>query len=114
MGWLKSPDWKNQGRYSATILAQGLACQAFKKAKRYATFGHDHRFGHPVWLGVSQKIQNSGLQVGSSAEFSVLARTMIMAHPQFPASSCRPPRTNCPAMMECPWKPNATSSRWIC
>ena len=41
--------------------------------------GHDHRFGHPVWLPVSQQIQNNGLQAESSAEFSVLAETMIMA-----------------------------------
>ena len=41
--------------------------------------GHDHRFGHPVWFSLSQQLQNKGLQAESSAEFSVLAETMIMA-----------------------------------
>ena len=38
MGWWEPPDWKDQGCYSATTLAQGCARQSRKKAQRYATF----------------------------------------------------------------------------
>lgn len=38
MGWWESPDHKDQGRHSATTLAQGLTGQSRKKAQCYATF----------------------------------------------------------------------------